>query len=108
MIHAEVHSDDCVMQVEFDATPWFAQASDEQIRELAKIDWQGDYAADAVAEFFEETNPKIKALMTYLQSIQGLRSHKDCCGFECSVESEDALAWLKERRVALWRELEEA
>ena len=35
-IPAEVHTDDHVFQVKFDAVEWFNQASDGEIHELAK------------------------------------------------------------------------
>jgi hypothetical protein len=101
IILAEVHSDDHVFEVEFDATPWFEQASNEAIVALADCEWGGDYAADAVADFFSESNEQISDLFTYLHTIRNLRSHKDMNGFECHVNSEDAYAWLEANRPGL-------
>jgi hypothetical protein len=49
MIRAEAHSNDYKVTAKFEATPWFAQASEESILQLARQEWGGDYAADAVA-----------------------------------------------------------
>src|SRR5437879_738008 len=68
-IEAEVHSDDGVHEVTFDAALWFAQATDDEIRDLAKCGWGGDYPADAVALFFEDSDPgdgAVAELFAYL------------------------------------------
>ena len=44
MIRAEVHSDDYAATAKFDAAPWFEQATDEAIEQLAKCDYGGDCA----------------------------------------------------------------
>lgn len=48
-VRAHAHIDDGARTVSFDAVPWFAQVTDEQIRALEGCDWHGDYPADAVA-----------------------------------------------------------
>ena len=58
------------------AAPWFEQAPDEAILDLAKCGWGGDYPADAVAEFFEGKVPDITAMFKYKQH-----------GFECYQEA---------------------
>lgn len=98
-VTAKAHSDDHLYSVEFDAAPWFEQARLGQIMELHGIEWKGDYAADAVAEFFESTNPDIAELLEYTRRTQGT-SH--ACGFECSVDADEAMAWLKEHRDDVW------
>lgn len=103
IIPAEVHSDDYVYTVNFDAVEWFEQAQDSEIISLAEIGWRGDYAADAVAKFFAESNPDVATLMDYLRRISGLPSHEDYSGFECSVTEDAVLDWLKINRPALHR-----
>ena len=88
MISAEIHSDDFRFKVDFDATPWFEQATSEQIIALIKCDWRGDYAADDVATFFEDVNSKIANLLDYCRRGEG------DFGFEVSVNGEEALNWL--------------
>jgi len=41
MIRAEAHSDDYKATAKFEATPWFAQASEESILQLARQEWGG-------------------------------------------------------------------
>lgn len=90
MISAEIHSDDFVFKVKFDAIPWFKQATYEEITALIKCDWRGDYAADAVATFFEDTDREIETLLHYCK--------KNNFGFEVSINEEEALNWLKTYR----------
>ena len=94
-IRAEVHSDDLVFEVAFDAEPWFVQATDDDILDLADIGWGGNYPADAVAHFFEDSIHEIGDLMGYCQ-------RKDGVGFECHVNEEDALKWLAASRPELF------
>jgi hypothetical protein len=93
-ISAECHSDDHAIQVEFDAAPWFAQASIEQIKALEACGWRGDYPADAVAQFFADTTTQ--PVFTYLHA----RNNADpgTCGFECSVNKHHARRWLDSYR----------
>ena len=59
MICAECHSDDHNVEVAFDATRWFEQATDKQIAELAAVGWGGEYPADAVAEFMTDKSNEL-------------------------------------------------
>jgi hypothetical protein len=91
-ISAEAHSDDRVFEVDFDATPWFATATDEQITELAACGWANDYPADAVVNDLidhgiGETTDDLTHMMAYV-------TRKKDMGFECSVEEDEAMAWL--------------
>ena len=99
-IRAECHSDDRAVEVPFDAYPWFAQASDNDIRALAACDWGGDYPADDVAEFAAGSNSDVQELFSYL----GFRKSEPC-GFECNVNSQDALGFLRAARPFLHDEL---
>jgi hypothetical protein len=97
-IAAECHSDDHVVEVSFDAEPWFAQASDEQIISLANCGWNGDYPADEVAIFVAGINEAVQRLFTYLELVSHRKDHP---GFECSVEVQSAIAWLAQYRPQL-------
>lgn len=94
MIKARVHSDDRVVEVEFDATPYFMQATFLDLVNLNDCDWGWDYAADAVAEFCRK---KCKKLFDYLELINSDRQG-DLIGFECFITSEHVLAWLKKHK----------
>jgi len=99
MIPANVHSDDFVWAVNFDATPWFEQATFKEIIELINCDWAGNYPADAVALFFEDQNQEIQQLMAYCRKSDN--------GFEVSVGQEEAEQWLKCHRSNLFPKFEE-
>ena len=95
MIRARVHPDDHAIEVPFDATPWFEQASDEEIMELVGCDWGGDYPADRVAmHMADEAHPEVAAVFRYVEIAQNVRD----VGFECYVEEADAVAWLRQHR----------
>lgn len=103
MIKAECHSDDYVACATFDATPWFEQASDEEIRALAECDWGGDQPADGVAVFIQDKDPKVGRLFDYL-SFEPKMGHEPV-GFECHVDVADARRWLDANRPALAAEI---
>lgn len=90
MIRAEVHSDDYAATAKFDATPWFEQATDEAIEQLAKCDYGGDYAADAVAVWSASLFADVAGVFQYDELAR--------CGFECHVNPDDAEAWIAENR----------
>lgn len=93
-IRAEVHSDDRVIEAQFNALPWFEQASDEEIKALAKCDWGGDYPADEVAQHMADLDPNVRKVFDYV----ALRVSE---GFECHVNEDDARAWLTAYRPGL-------
>lgn len=93
MIRAETHSDDFVFEVAFDAIPFFEQASVEQIVELAKCEWRGDYPADAVAQHVQNL-PGYEDVAIVLDYTTRKRE----MGFEVSVDANDAMRWLRANR----------
>ena len=103
LIKAEVHSDDFIWKVDFDAVDWFKQASPKEIVDLHKIDWRGDYPADVVAEFFAGINDDIGSTLDHCRKLHRLRP----MGFECSVNAKDALLWLADNRPEVFKLLEE-
>jgi hypothetical protein len=99
VIPAEVHSDDHAAEAAFDAAPWFAQASETEIADLAACEWRGDYPADEVAIWTAENteNDEINAVFAYI----AIRRKVESIGFECSVDEDAARAWLAANRPAL-------
>jgi hypothetical protein len=91
VIEAEAHSDDRVHEVVFDAEPWFDQALDDEILDLVDIGYSHDYAADYVAEYFEDSDPRLSALFEYARRMFNV-------GFEVVVDSAAAEAWLRTHR----------
>ncbi len=105
MIQAEAHSDDHVIEVKFDATPYFEQADDEALLQLAECGWGGDYPGDYVAQHMAEKVPDVAKLFEYLTAIADVPSKKDVCGFECHVDATDAMAWIAGNRPNLHAEI---
>jgi hypothetical protein len=103
-ITARAHSDDYVFEVEFDAEPWFRRADDQDVLLLAAEGWGGNYKSDEVAlDARDETGHEgLVRLFDYLELIRDLPSKKDACGFECHVDEDEALCWLREFRPDLW------
>jgi len=104
-IRAEAHSDDHRVEVDFDATPYFVAATDDELRELAATGWAHDYPADAVAQHVADHDPAVQRLFTYLEFIPTMPYSSDTVGFECDVDEHDARAWLRLHRPALHDEL---
>ena len=95
-VSASLHSDDYRVSVPcFDATPWFAQARDEQIRALQEEGYGGNYTADSVAELAADYDPQVAQLYTYLEIVN---SKETVCGSDCYVNPDEARAWLKIHR----------
>jgi hypothetical protein len=105
LIPAEAHSDDHVIKIEFDALPWFEQATDQAILALAGCDWGGDYPADEIVYYLDETVPDLSRLIVHLEIIANDPAKKDCRGFECHIDEARALEWLKSHRRFIWAEL---
>lgn len=101
-VHAEVHDDGHYNKVEFDAALWFAQATDNQIIRLHDIGWTGDEPSDVVAEFFESRNEDIADVFNFCRATQNTRNQ---VGFECLVDEDSAMDWLKQHRPGLWAQL---
>lgn len=99
-VRAKTFSDDYRFEVSFDAAAWFAQASDDEITGLKSIGWAGDEASDAVALHFESSNSDIADMLDYCRASQTGRM-RDGVGFECKVDGDEALDWLKWHRPEL-------
>lgn len=84
-ILAGLRNDATGVETGFDARPWFRQASPEELKELADIDFGGDYPADAVTRFIADTDAVLAAAL-------------DACtdGFEVYINARAARAWIAE------------
>jgi hypothetical protein len=102
-VPAESHSDDRVVEVSFDAAPWFKRATDEEIIKLANCGFGGDYPADEVSMGLAGQIPELSELHNYIGRVQ--KAGRDC-GFECHVDRDAALAWIKAHRPALLDKIE--
>ena len=96
-IAAHCHSDCQTVDIEFDAVDWFKQCSASDLKDLIDCDWRGDYPADDVARFFEDSSTA--PLFQYVATSGE--------GFECYVNEDDAIAWLEEHRPELLEQVQE-
>ena len=90
-IVAEIWSDDRIREARFDATPWFEQASDEEIVKLHSCGFSYSYEADDVAIFCSSFNKDIELVLDYVTPIKDL-------GFEVEVDIEDAMSWIENHK----------
>ena len=91
-IKATVSADGKNLSYDFDAEPWFEQASDEEIEGLRAIGWGGGYAADDVAHWFADE-----------ELLYGVGQVLDVAdqGFEVHIDGDDAEAWIAANRSAV-------
>jgi hypothetical protein len=102
-IRAECHSDDRIYSAQFDALPWFQQATDGDILNLAEEGWGDGYAADEVGMFITDTVADVQKMFDYLEHYNqpGVRH----IGWVCTVNKDDVLQWLESHRPQLQRQV---
>lgn len=91
-VSAEISTDDLKRRAKFNCVEWFTSATDKQITALAKCGWGGDYDADDVA--WASTTKRVAKILAYCE--------RTGMGFECHVDPEEALTYLKTNRPELW------
>jgi len=94
MVPAEVHSDDHRAEASFDIRPILLQIEYGHLLDLTRCDWGGDQPADDIALMAEKYDPDVRSVMEYVSRAPG--------GFECTIDGERALDWLKENRPDAW------
>lgn len=97
-IFATAWSDDRVIEIEFDARPWFWTAETEEIVDLAKCGWRGSEPSDQVAMYMAEQHDGLADLFKYLELVNNRGSVRETVGFECSVNEDEAVQWLEKHR----------
>lgn len=113
MIRANVHTADDTLDVDFNAQPWFEQASYDEVCALLRGNCEGE-AADDLVFWFQHRNPEIAALIDFVnQTAEATESHghyrpeeralnaylfEAHADFECSVNRSDVLRWLAVHR----------
>ena len=102
LVRAEIHSDDRVFEVSFEASSWFVGASAGDILTLAQEEWGRCEEADAIGRRFE-SNPRVATLFKYIQAKSA--GSRDTMGFEVTVNEIDAMVWLRQQRYGLWAQL---
>lgn len=94
-IQAEAWPDERPFSVDFDANRYFSQASDEELRRLAAVDFCHDDYSDEVALFMASFDSRVQRVFDYLEVA-------DKGGFECAINEVDAMSWLKAHREGVW------
>lgn len=101
-VPAECHSDNHVVQANFDAAPWLKRAPAKNIIALCKCGWGGDYPADQVAIDMARRIPRIKFMFEYVFAQQ---SAGEDVGYECHIQGDEARKWLKVNRPRIYAQL---
>lgn len=107
-VSAEVWSDDARVRAKFDATPWFAEATDEELIALAGQGWWRCEEADEVAQYVEGTqvNPEVNDVFEYLQiTNKNASMYADPVGFEVEVSTEGAMQYCRAFRYPVFVKL---
>lgn len=76
------------------AIDWFEQASDDEISNLAQSGLESSVCTDAILYFFESKNPHLEYFLKKAQNNSG----ESLMGFDCYINKEDLLKWIKIRR----------
>ena len=95
-ITAKAHTDDGRVHVTFDATPYFEQATDAELRDLIDCDFANDYPADEVVIALAAQSAALTFMVAYIEWFH--------VGFECCIASNQARAWLRKYRPHLLAE----
>jgi len=98
-IMATCQTDDRVLEVTFDATAWFAQATDDQILALSRHNWCHCEVADTVAEHFRDG--MTAGIFHYLEILQKHRPEL-AVGYEVKVNPAHAIWWVIQFRRHVW------
>lgn len=87
-VRAEVHDDFHAYEIDFDARLWLDNATFAEVQDLQAIDWGGDGKADEVARYMEDEVGG--------EGVEAVFEHclRTDTGYECSVNGDDALAYL--------------
>lgn len=100
---AYVHANNYFFDATFNATPWFEQASDEEIVTLASAGWTGE-AAESVAHFAEAYSEYVNIVLDYCRRKE---SQGKPVGFTVEIHPGTALEWVKQNRLHIAEKLED-
>lgn len=98
MIRASVSADndDYGPVIDFDATPWFEQASERDIQHLRDEGYGCGEESDGVAEFMADRDAIVAEFFTYLSFRQ--EHGRGRGGYTVRIGDRDADAWIAENR----------
>jgi hypothetical protein len=108
-VKATVHSDDREATATFDAAPWFEQATEDDILNLAREEYKYEATSDRVAEFMAARLGEVKEVMDYVgeRNTRLKADGKEEEGFGCAVTEDDVLEWVEANRPYLLPKLAE-
>lgn len=108
-VAATVHSDDKEVDAKFDASPWFEQATEDNILDLARDQYKHEASSDVIAEFMADRDPKVKDVMNYVaeRNVRLREAGDEAEGFGCVVDEDQALEWVEKNRPYLLPKLAE-
>ena len=92
---ATLYSINSSQTLKFSILEWLNQASDEDILDVALIDFSCGVPTDFIAYYYENTNLEVE---TFLKEAQEGTPENIAMGFECRVNKEEALEWIKINR----------
>ena len=87
---ARIISDDKVCMTVFHANRWLAQASEDELRDLAHSGWGGSLPADQVAQFMESRDFQVEQVLDHSRELK--------TGFEVYVDEIATRRWLAVHR----------
>ncbi len=102
MIEAKVTDDDAVVEIPFDASPWFEQATDDEILKASSVDFCGGYECDVIADYMRDKDEEVGKFFNYLEALNEIQAS----GFFCTIDELSAIEWLKSNRPHLAKQLE--
>lgn len=88
-----------------DVTSWFENAEDETLIGLWEEDFEGMFAHDIFYDMLDEDHPSIQSASTALDKVNRMFPGADI-GFDITVNSEQAMDWLREYRPEVIDEIE--
>lgn len=104
MIPATIITDDRAFRLDFDATDFFRFASEQDIVSLHQNEWSGE-GMDKIGDFFRVTS--LKDVYDYLDNHEK-KGTNEAVGFEVSLVSFQAIAWLNRIRPEVLEAIQEA
>jgi hypothetical protein len=91
--------------VDFDATAWFDQATDDKVKALFDIGCANDFEADAVARFVAKTDVEVRQ---FLDGCKPGKGRDDPIPFDVVINRLDAATWVRNNRPELAEQLRKA
>lgn len=88
---------DCrTFEIKFDARAYLQQAGEEVLRAIMSVGYGGDYCTDNVAEYMADhgLNEELQEAFDFLRAVNR-RASKDPTGFECQLDGQAYLTWVK-------------